>query len=46
VKRHIQSVLKQAKGNKKLAAQLLGTNRRTLYRLAERYQIDLGSAEE
>ena len=46
VKRHIQSVLKQAKGNKKLAAQLLGVNRRTLYRLAERYKIDLGSAEE
>jgi two-component system response regulator AtoC len=46
VKRHIRSVLKQAQGNKKLAAQLLGINRRTLYRLAERYQIDLGSAEE
>jgi DNA-binding NtrC family response regulator len=46
VKRHIQSVLKQAKGNKKLAAQLLGINRRTLYRLAERYEIDLGRAEE
>ena len=46
VKRHIQNVLKQARGNKKLAAQLLGINRRTLYRLAERYQIELGSAEE
>ena len=46
VKRHIRSVLKQAQGNKKLAAQLLGINRRTLYRLAERYQIDLGSADE
>jgi two-component system response regulator AtoC len=46
VKRHIQSVLTQARGNKKLAARLLGINRRTLYRLAERYQIDLGSAAE
>jgi DNA-binding NtrC family response regulator len=46
VKRHIQAVLKQAKGNKKLAARLLGINRRTLYRLAQRYQIDLGAPEE
>jgi two-component system, NtrC family, response regulator AtoC len=46
VKRHIRDVLKQAKGNKKLTAQLLGINRRTLYRLAERYQLDLGSADE
>jgi two-component system response regulator AtoC len=46
VRRHICSVLKQAKGNKKLTAQLLGINRRTLYRLAERYQIDLGGVEE
>jgi two-component system, NtrC family, response regulator AtoC len=46
VKRHVQSVLKQAKGNKKLAARLLGINRRTLYRLAERYQIDLGRTGE
>jgi transcriptional regulator with PAS, ATPase and Fis domain len=46
VKRHIREVLKQAKGNKKLTAQLLGINRRTLYRLAERYQIDLGSGDE
>jgi two-component system, NtrC family, response regulator AtoC len=46
VKRHIQSVLMQARGNKKLAAQLLGINRRTLYRLAERYQINLGGAGE
>jgi two-component system response regulator AtoC len=46
VKRHIREVLKQAKGNKKLTAQLLGINRRTLYRLAERYQIDLGGGDE
>lgn len=42
VKQHIQHVLRQAKGNKTLAAQLLGINRRTLYRLAKRYAIDLG----
>jgi two-component system response regulator AtoC len=46
IKRHIQSVLRQAKGNRKLAAQVLGINRRTLYRLAQRYQIDLGTTEE
>jgi DNA-binding NtrC family response regulator len=46
VRRHICHVLKQAKGNKKLTAQLLGINRRTLYRLADRYHIDLGGAEE
>jgi DNA-binding NtrC family response regulator len=46
LKRHIQSVLRQAKSNKKLTAQLLGINRRTLYRLADRYQIDLGTKEE
>ena len=46
VRRHICHVLQQAKGNKKLTAQLLGINRRTLYRLAERYRIDLGSVDE
>jgi DNA-binding NtrC family response regulator len=46
VRRHICHVLQQAKGNKKLTAQLLGINRRTLYRLAERYRIDLGSVNE
>jgi two-component system, NtrC family, response regulator AtoC len=46
VRHHICRILKQAKGNKKLTAQLLGINRRTLYRLAERYHIDLGHAEE
>jgi DNA-binding NtrC family response regulator len=46
VKRHIQAVLRQANGNKKLAARLLGINRRTLYRLAQRYQINLGAPAE
>ncbi len=39
--RHVQSVLKDAKWNKKLAAQLLGIHRRSLYRLMKRYDIPL-----
>ena len=39
--RHIRAMLKHANGNKKLAAELLGIPRRTLYRLAQRYGIDL-----
>ncbi len=38
---HIRSVLKEANGNKKLAAQLLGIHRRNLYRLMTRYGIPL-----
>jgi len=45
-RQHIQRMLRMAGGNKTLAAQLLGVHRRTLYRLAERYQIDLGPGEE
>ncbi len=41
VTRHIQSVLKDTKWNKKLAAQLLGIHRRTLYRMSKRYGISL-----
>jgi two-component system response regulator AtoC len=45
-KQHIQRMLRVARGNRSLAAQLLGVHRRTLYRLVERYQIDLGPGEE
>ncbi|MFN3477592.1 MAG: helix-turn-helix domain-containing protein, partial [Candidatus Methylomirabilales bacterium] len=44
-RQHIQRMLRAAGGNKKLAAELLGIHRRTLYRLAKRYQIDLGTGE-
>lgn len=39
--RHIRAMLQHANGNKKRAAELLGIPRRTLYRLAERYKIEL-----
>jgi DNA-binding NtrC family response regulator len=45
VRGHLGRVLKQARWNKKLAAQLLGIHRRTLYRLTERYGISLGKRE-
>jgi two-component system response regulator AtoC len=38
---HIRRVLKEARWNKKLAAQLLGIHRRTLYRLTKRHGIPL-----
>lgn len=45
-RRHIERVLREAKGNKKLAAELLGINRRTLYRIAKRYGLGLDPGEE
>ena len=39
--RHIRATLHHAKGNKKRTAELLGIPRRTLYRLAQRYEIEL-----
>jgi len=45
VKGHLFRVLKQAKWNKKLAAELLGIHRRTLYRLTKRHGIPLGKHE-
>jgi transcriptional regulator with GAF, ATPase, and Fis domain len=45
VKGHLWRVLKQAKWNKKRAAELLGIHRRTLYRLTKRHGIPLGKHE-
>jgi len=45
VKGHLRRALKQAGWNKKLAAQLLGIHRRTLYRLTKRHGIPLGKHE-
>jgi transcriptional regulator with GAF, ATPase, and Fis domain len=42
---HVHRVLKEARWNKKLAAQLLGVHRRTLYRLTKRYGIPLDKRE-
>ena len=42
---HVRRVLKEARWNKKLAAQLLGIHRRTLYRLTKRYRIPTGDGE-
>ncbi|BCA56645.1 Acetoacetate metabolism regulatory protein AtoC [Nitrospira sp. KM1] len=41
-KRHLVRVLKETKGNKVKAAKILGIDRRTLYRMAERFGVDLG----
>jgi len=42
---HIRRVLKMAGWNKKLAAELLGIHRRTLYRLTKRHGIPLSKRE-
>ncbi len=41
-KRHLIRVLKETKGNKVQAAKILGIDRRTLYRMAERFGLDVG----
>jgi len=45
VTRHVHRVLREARWNKKLAAQLLGVHRRTLYRLTKRYGISLSERD-
>jgi DNA-binding NtrC family response regulator len=40
-RRYLLHVLRAAGVNRKQAAEILGINRRTLYRMAERYKIDL-----
>jgi transcriptional regulator with PAS, ATPase and Fis domain len=42
---HLRRVLKEARWNKKLAAQLLGIHRRTLYRLTKRHGISPAEPE-
>ena len=45
-KRHLLRVLKETKGNKVKASKILGIDRRTLYRMAERFGLDLGDEVE
>ncbi len=45
-KRHLARVLRETRGNKVKAAKILGIDRRTLYRMAERFGIDLGEDTE
>ena len=45
-KRHLVRVLKETKGNKVKASKILGIDRRTLYRMAERFGLDLGDEGE
>ena len=40
-RRYLKHVLEVTGGNRTLAAKILGINRRTLYRMAERYRLDI-----
>ena len=40
-RRYLLHVLQAAGGNRKQAAEILGINRRTLYRMAERFKLDI-----
>jgi DNA-binding NtrC family response regulator len=44
-KRYLRHVLSAVRGNRSRAAEVLGIDRRTLYRMAERFGIDLGDDE-
>ncbi len=44
-KRYLRHVLAAVKGNRSRAAEVLGIDRRTLYRMAERFGLDLGEDE-
>jgi DNA-binding NtrC family response regulator len=41
-KRYLRHVLAEVRGNRSRAAEVLGIDRRTLYRMAERFGIELG----
>ncbi|MBX3304223.1 MAG: sigma-54-dependent Fis family transcriptional regulator [Nitrospira sp.] len=45
-KRHLIRVLKETNGNKVKASKILGIDRRTLYRMAERFGLNLGEEAE
>jgi DNA-binding NtrC family response regulator len=45
-KRYLQKVLRETGGNKARAAKVLGIDRRTLYRMAERFGLELSDAGE
>jgi DNA-binding NtrC family response regulator len=45
-RRYLIHVLDATKGNRSRAAEVLGIDRRTLYRMAERFGIDLGGDEK
>ena len=44
-KRYLRHVLVQVKGNRSRAAEVLGIDRRTLYRMAERFSLALGEED-
>ncbi|MBM4124800.1 MAG: sigma-54-dependent Fis family transcriptional regulator, partial [Nitrospira sp.] len=43
---HLTKVLRETGGNKVRAAKILGIDRRTLYRMAERFGVPLGESGE